>query len=550
MRGSLKRILLVGGVAAVTLVAGFFSMAALADQPDRNRYIVSFLDEAKGKAALRAAGAIIQLDLPSQGAAAATIPSRALNGLRRNPSIEYIEEDALRFPMAETTPWGIVAVQADLLSEGAAPVKVCIIDSGYDTNHEDLVDLTGGQHAGDPNPLVDTCAHGTHVAGTVAAISGNGLGVVGVVPGKSELIIVQVFNGPDCAWSYSSTLVAALDECKSAGANIVSMSLGGSFKSRTEDRAFGQANNEGILSIAAAGNDGNTRKSYPASYGSVVSVAAVDSTLNVADFSQQNDQVELSAPGVGVKSTVPMGSGLEQDLTVDGGPYTAIAMDGSAHGTGSGSLFECNAVDGLGSPGDCAGATNQVCLISRGDITFAEKVLECQSAGGVAAVIYNNAPELFAGTLGGEVTTIPSVSVSGDDGATLQGLVTTAASVTVNTSNYSVFDGTSMATPHVSGVAALVWSQDSTCSNQDVRNALTSTALDLGAPGRDNAYGYGLVQADDAATLFTSPDFCGSGGGGGGGGSCDLAPIGDACTVDADCCSNKCKGRAGAKTCK
>ena len=57
--------------------------------------------------------------------------------------------------------------------------------------------------------------------------------------------------------------------------------------------------------FAAAGNDGNTRKSYPASYSSVMSVAAVDEANVVASFSQQNDQVEIAGPGVGVKSSVP-----------------------------------------------------------------------------------------------------------------------------------------------------------------------------------------------------------------------------------------------------
>lgn len=105
--------------------------AAFATDPDPDRYIVSFLDVGKGKAALRAAGARIVLDLPRHEVAAVHIPSRALKGLRRNPNIEYIENDVLRFPMAQTMPWGIPAVQADLVSDlGSANRTVCIIDSG------------------------------------------------------------------------------------------------------------------------------------------------------------------------------------------------------------------------------------------------------------------------------------------------------------------------------------------------------------------------------------------------------------------------------------
>lgn len=381
--------------------------------------------------------------------------------------------------------------------------------------------------------------------GSISAIF-NDIGVVGVLPsGTIGLHIVKVFGGTDCAWTYSSSLVAALGACQDAGANVVSMSLGGGFKSRTEDRAFKAAQKDGILSIAASGNDGNTRKSYPASYNSVVSVAAVDSALVVANFSQQNSQVELSGPGVAVRSTVTMGSGSEESLVVGGSGVEATGMEGSSQGTGSGVLFRCNTVDGLGSPGDCAGASGKVCLIKRGDITFAKKVQECQDKGGNAAVIYNNAKALFSGTLGGVSTAIPSVGVSGDDGDKLLMSLGSIAEVTVAPGNYAFFDGTSMATPHVSGVAALVWSQDTNCTNDEVRTALTSSALDLGVSGRDDAYGFGLVQASAAFIALA----CGGGGGGGGGGCTDF-PLGHSCSSDSECCSNKCKGKPNGKTCK
>ncbi|MCH7667488.1 MAG: S8 family serine peptidase [Acidobacteria bacterium] len=515
-------------------------------EPDPDRYIVSFSNPGQGKAALRAAGARIELDLPRHDAAAAHIPAHALAGLRQNPNIAYIEPDALRFPMAQTTPWGIPAVQADLVDDGNAGNRtVCIIDSGYWNGHEDLQTLGSGDtspDSGTGDPLVDQCHHGTHVAGTVSALT-NTVGVVGVLPGGTVgLHIVKVF-GDDCIWAYSSTLIAAADACVTAGSNIISMSLGGGFKSRTENRAFADFFSQGVLSVAAAGNDGNTRKSYPASYDSVVSVAAVDSALVVADFSQQNDQVELSGPGVAVRSTVEPGEGFEESLTVATQSFEATGMQGSPAGTGTGALFRCNAVDGLGSPGDCAGADGKVCLIKRGDITFADKVVECQDQGGTAAVIFNNSDALFSGTLGETVTSIQSVGVSGTDGQTLENtLLGTSTSVTTDTGNYAYFAGTSMATPHVSGVAALVWSQDLTCSNQEIRDTLAATALDLGAAGRDNAYGFGLVQAADAVLALNCD--------GGTGGGCTLLPTGSSCELDGECCSGKCKGRSGSKTCK
>lgn len=552
MRIESKAIIFAGclAVAAYTIVAA----VAHAAVPDTNRYIVSFLQTEKGKSALRAAGARIELDLPAHEIAAALIPSRALKGLRNNPNIEYIERDVARYPMAQTTPWGIPKTQADLVTYDAnGGLTVCIIDSGYSLGHEDLPSassyVTGSN---DPNGAgdwhADGSGHGTHVAGTIAALN-NTKGVVGVVPGGNiQLHIVRVF-GDSGNWAYSSSLIAALDECKSAGANVVNMSLGGPLKSRSEQRAFAQAFNDGVLPVAAAGNDGNTRKSYPASYDSVISVAAVDSALNVADFSQQNDQVELAAPGVAVRSTVPPGTGLDEGLSAGGSAFEATGMEGSADGSSTGNLFVCEAVDGLGSDGDCAGASGQVCLIQRGSISFADKVAECQIQGGVAAVIYNNAPALFSGTLGDASPSIQAVGVSGEAGSALLGLTGQTATVTTRTGgDYAFYGGTSMATPHVAGVAALVWSQDASCSNQDIRNVLNTTALDLGPSGRDNAFGFGLVQARAAADALSCST--GGGGGGGGGGSCDLAPIGDSCSADSDCCSGKCKGPRGGKTCK
>ena len=474
--------------------------AAQAQGPDPDRYIVKFKDSARGKAALAAAGASVLRDLPQVNAAAARIPAHALQALAANPNIAYIERDAPRYPLAQTSPYGIALVQADQVSDSlAANRKVCIIDSGYTLGHEDLdgdSSIQGTNNSGTGNWFVDNCAHGSHVAGTISALT-NGVGVLGVLPGGNvNLHIVKVF-GDSCAWAYSSDLVAAAFTCRDAGANVISMSLGCNgtvCRSTTEENAFNSLyNTSGILSIAAAGNSGNTALSYPASYDSVVSVAAVDSAKLVATFSQQNSQVELAAPGVAVRSTVPMGTGSEESLSVGTTGYEVTGMAGSPNATGTGPLVDC----GLGTSA-CPGGGGQVCLIQRGTISFAEKVQACQAGGGVGAVIYNNATALFSGTLGTTVTNIPSVGASGTTGALLVGLLGQSATVTTGPGNYAFFDGTSMATPHVSAVAALVWSHDTTWTNQQIRDALAATAEDLGAAGRDNAYGFGLIRAKAA----------------------------------------------------
>jgi serine protease len=555
-RGAAARCGILLGALALALAS--FSAGA-ADGPDPDRYIVKFHagKVPHGLAVLRGASAEVLVELGPQDAVAARIPPQALKGLQHHPSIEYIERDPPRYPMAETVPYGITMVQADSASglmPGASTRKVCVIDSGYDLGHEDLPGTARVSGLGTTGWDTDGCGHGTHVAGTIAALGGNGKGVVGVIGGdRVHVYNVKVF-GDNCKWSYASNTLDAANQCEKVGANVINMSLGctssggGPFgcSSSTESNGFKALYDKGILLVAAAGNDGSTRKSYPASYDSVISVAAVDSAKVVASFSQKNDAVELAAPGVAVRSTVPRNTGKNESLAVAGTGYEAIAMEGSPDLTRTGNLFNCGAATSA-----CTGATGATCLIERGTNTFAEKVLNCQAGGGVAAVIYNNADGLFSGTMGTTATLIPSVGISRADGITLRGS-TASATVAVSPGHYAYFDGTSMATPHVAGVAALIWTHNPAWSNVQIRQALRDSAEDLGAAGKDNSYGFGLVRAAAAKDLLAGSSGGGGGGGGddGSGGSCTLGAVGASCSVAGDCCSNKCAGKTGAKTCK
>jgi hypothetical protein len=226
---------------------------------------------------------------------AGKIPSQAQRGLQNNPNIESLEVDAPRyhlampsqqkyhkhqllrgnatFPvqedssttrhLAQDSPYGIAMVQADQVNYIPGKKKICIIDSGYAVNHPDLPDLTNAGYPSTWNS--DTCAHGSHVAGTIAAMN-NAEGVIGVIPDDTDIFVIKVFDGTNCAWSYSSSLVDAANRCANNGANVISMSLGGAGSTSSELNAFQTLYNNGILSIAAAGNDGDNSFSYPASY--------------------------------------------------------------------------------------------------------------------------------------------------------------------------------------------------------------------------------------------------------------------------------------------
>ncbi|GAB3347024.1 S8 family serine peptidase [Lysobacter tyrosinilyticus] len=476
------------------------SGSALAAQPDANRVWVKFKAGAapKVEGTLRAAGGKMHHRFDKLGAFSVTMSPQAVNALRHNPNIEYIEQDAPRYPFGQVTPYGIGKVQApQTVSTGAdgTGIKVCIIDSGIHAGHEDFAGIAmSGYPTGWNN---DQCGHGTHVAGTIAAAN-NGLGVIGVSPGKVSLYIVKVF-GDSCAWTYSSDLIDAAQRCQAAGAKIISMSLGGGGSSTTEANAFAQLNTQGILSIAAAGNDGNTTMSYPASYPSVMSVAATDSNNAHASFSQSNSEVDIAAPGVGVLSAYPH---KDASLDVGAASYMVAPLDGTAQGSATGMLVNGGLCTSAGS------WSGKVVLCQRGSITFAEKVANATTGGAAAVIVYNNVSGGFSGTLNGR-STIPAISATQEDGQFLVnnrlGQIGGVSTVPQSNANgYAYLDGTSMATPHVSGVAALVWSANPTATNTAVRNALESTALDLGVAGRDNDYGHGLVQALAATTVITS----------------------------------------------
>jgi subtilisin family serine protease len=492
------------------LTAAFAGNASAA--PEKTRVIVSFKPGAAAaiKALAGKLGGAVKHEIFQRDAIAIEVPTAALKGLENNPLIDFVEEDVLRKPLALTSastgtpyatgqlvPYGIKLVQADQLPDtNAGNRKICIIDSGVDFKHEDLsangANVTGEYDTGTGNWNTDENHHGTHVFGTIAAVNQSGLGVVGVNPNKNiKVHIVKVF-GKD-GWAYSSTLSSAANKCAAAGANVISMSLGGGAKSMTEQKTFDSLLSKGILSIAAAGNDANTTTSYPAGYSSVMSVAAVDENKAWASFSQYNSDVEIAGPGVSVLSTVPMGSGQDPVLSVGATAYASTAMEGSPVKTATAPLADF----GIGDTVNTA-VSGKVCLIQRGTVDFSTKVLNCQNSGGVGAVVYNNAAGAFGGTLGTTVTSIPSVTASDTDGAAMKAQLGQSATVGIKASNYAYFDGTSMATPHVSAVAALVWSYFPTCTASQIRTSLDNSALDLGSAGRDTKYGYGLVQAKAA----------------------------------------------------
>ncbi|AZQ10675.1 S8 family serine peptidase [Shewanella khirikhana] len=507
-----------------TLLAVGIGLVFNANAAD-DRYIIQVDSEHKG--AVKALAKKLGANINTEGKAffSATFSGKDLasvKGLLNNPHIKLIEEDAKREPLGysddigdprvtQLTPYAVYQSQADQLTlQANTGVKVCVIDSGLDRSNEDFLwqNITGDNDPGTGTWDENGGPHGTHVAGTIGAAD-NGIGVIGMAPGV-EMHIIKVFNSN--GWGYSSDLAVATEKCAAAGANIINMSLGGGRANSTEENAFKEFTKNGGLVIAAAGNDGNSVRSYPAGYESVMMIGANDANDEIASFSQfpactivysgkgnKNSQqildttcVEVTAGGVNTLSTYPADMALASLLSTGAEVIGSSGMSYAAKGNVTGDAYYM----GLGSTVDPM-ANGKVCLIDRGEISFNDKVINCEASGGIAAVIVNNVAGMLYGTLGAETTTtIPAVGAALEDRDTLHGAA--MLTVEIGGSDYGLMSGTSMATPAVSGLAALLWSNHPECNGTDIRQALKMTAYDAGASGRDDYFGYGIVKVADA----------------------------------------------------
>ncbi|MCG9697711.1 S8 family serine peptidase [Shewanella sp. Isolate11] len=502
----------ISGLKASALALSIAS--AFAAQAADDRYIIQVENNSKGivKALAKKIGGEVHVD--ADGFIAATFAGKDLaqvKGLLNNPHVKLVEEDAVRKPMAlynddvgnpnrtQVTPYAYYQSQADQLAYQGG-MKVCVIDSGLDRSNTDFnwVGITGDNDSGTGNWDEAGGAHGTHVAGTIGAAD-NDTGVIGMAPGI-DMHIIKVFNAD--GWGYSSDLAQATQLCSDAGANIINMSLGGGSPSNTESYAMENFVAAGGLVVAAAGNNGSNVRSFPAGYPSVMMVGANDADNNIADFSQFPDCgkgnsmdesrcVEVTAGGVNTLSTYPAQAAAFADINADDVAYAASGME--IKGIATGNTYHM----GLGNAVD-SGANGQICVIDRGEIAFYDKASNCQASGGIGAIVINNVDGMLYGTLGDNYANI-AIPVVGADLADRDALINAnVATVIVGDSDYGYMNGTSMATPAVSGLAALVWSHYPECSGEGIRNALRMTAEDSGDAGHDVYFGYGIVKAKAA----------------------------------------------------
>ena len=279
----------------------------------------------------------------------------AISRLNQNPDVIYAEPNYI--VNIATTPndpdlsqlWGlhntgqtggtvdadIDAMEAWSVARGDATIVIGVIDTGVDYNHPDLAaniwtnpneipgdgidndnndyidDVYGWDWVNDDNDPMDDHGHGTHCAGTIAAVGNNAIGVVGVNWHAS--IMSLKFISAD-GFGSTADAISAIEYATMMGAHVLSNSWGGGGRSTSLKAAIEASHAAGILFVAAAGNDGrdnDVTPFYPASYDvpNVIAVAATDHNDALAEFSNFGaTSVHLGAPGVGIYSTLPNNS--------------------------------------------------------------------------------------------------------------------------------------------------------------------------------------------------------------------------------------------------
>jgi len=421
-----------------------------------------------------------------------------------------LNEQTFRF-FEQDRPWGINAINTGItwnVTSGGAGARVLILDTGIDRDHpavrpnlENARDFVGDDQAG--YAYKDTVGHGTHVAGTIAGVLERS-GFSGVAP------TAHILAGRVCAEDGCSNIAIAegINWGIEQKVDVISMSLGGIWSPMAERVAIKAAYDAGITLVAASGNDGNGTVGFPAALPECIAVGAVDSKMHRAEFSQYGPELAIMAPGVEVTSSVPLGTGREALLKVsnDGVNFTKIkglAMQGSK--TVLRPLTGDIVYVGLGSKDDFknVNAEGKIALIKRGELKFVEKVENAIEAKAAAVIVFNNEPGMLNAMLteDGTEVAIGAYMVEQSVGEAFLTQLQASPAVQVQhvslITNYASMNGTSMATPHVSGVVALMKSVNKSLTPAQVKAILMDTAKKV-SEDTENQTGAGVVQADMA----------------------------------------------------
>lgn len=272
-------------------------------------------------------------------------PLELKDASQKSTKLENEPEVMMNDP-AISQAWGLAksdAARAWEISTGSRKIVVAVIDTGVDAKHEDLManlwknpgesgldsqgrdkatngidddnngfvdDVHGWNFVSSNNLLTDNHGHGTHIAGIIGAEAGNKKGIAGISP-QVSLMILKYFDPKVPNTDNLKNTVSAIRYAVKMKANIINYSGGGTEFSQEEHDAIEEARQQGILFVAAAGNERSNsdhHKYFPADYGlsNIISVTAIDpSTEVLASSNYGTETVDIAAPGQNILSTLP-----------------------------------------------------------------------------------------------------------------------------------------------------------------------------------------------------------------------------------------------------
>ncbi|MDB5098799.1 MAG: peptidase [Cyanobacteria bacterium RYN_339] len=281
----------------------------------------------------------------------AGILGNVLGSLRATAGVRMADANAMTYALDAELPndefypmqYGLAqknVAEAWKITMGDPNLIVGVVDTGIDYNHPDLKDkvIKGTDftfrpgwifHRKDVNGPMDDNQHGTHCAGIIGATANNETGIAGVAP-NVKLMAVKSLDAAGRGTEYD--VMKGVAYAVTNGAKIVSLSLGGTGTTSVERKFYEAAVQSGCLVVAAAGNNGDAL-GFPASYPGVLSVGASDSGGALAKFSNHDASMGVTAPGVGILSTVPGNSYEKMSGTSMAAPFVAgvAALVWSAH---------------------------------------------------------------------------------------------------------------------------------------------------------------------------------------------------------------------------
>lgn len=205
-------------------------------------------------------------------------------------------------------------------------VKIFILDTGVDAQHEDLA---GKYKSVSSKYDYDKQSHGTHCAGIAASVSNNKIGIASLTPNNDFVTVTSVKVLTDQGWGTDKMIVNGIIEAADNGADVISMSLGGPSrdnKQRAYKQAVQYANRAGAIVVVAAGNESqNATKVTPANVEGVITVSAIAQNMDMASFSNWVSDLKMgiAAPGVDILSTVPGNKYAAYSGTSMATPYVA-----------------------------------------------------------------------------------------------------------------------------------------------------------------------------------------------------------------------------------